>query len=121
MPQRLNVYYPSVMNSLKLSAESAPNELKLVYLFELLVAYLFCKNDSIPFLKVSDIQRAFPEYRQVIGILHNFRNAFVHSGFVTSYGAYLQLELHYKEQIEQLAHQFDVELNWNHTIYSKGV
>lgn len=120
MPQRLNVYYPSVMNSLKLSAESVPNELKLVYLFELIVAYLFCKKDSVSFLKASDIQRAFPEYRQVIGILHNFRNSFVHSGFVTSYGAYLQLELHYKEQIDMLAHQFDIELNWDHTLYSKG-
>lgn len=120
MPQRLNVYYPSVMNSLKRSAESAPNELKLVCLFELVIAYLFCKNATVSFLKVSDIQQAFPEYRQVIGILRNFRNDFVHSGFVTSYKAYLQLELNYKEQIEELARQFDIELNWNYTLYSKG-
>lgn len=118
--QRLDVYYSSVMNSLKLSAESASNELKLVYLYELLAASLFCKNTSISSLKVSDIQRAFPEYKQVIDILYNFRNAFVHSGFLTSYGEYLQLELHCKEQVESLAKQFDVELNWNYTIYSKG-
>lgn len=110
----------TVADTLKLSAKNAPNELKLVYLFELLIKAV---TDSVSIsdnVDVLEIQQAFPEYRQVIGILHNFRNSFVHSGFVTSYGAYLQLELHYKEQIEMLAHQFDIELNWDHTLYSKG-
>ena len=56
MPQRLNVDYPSVINSLKLSAETAPNELKLVYLFEIIVACLFNDDADTKFLKVADIQ-----------------------------------------------------------------
>lgn len=120
MPYRQDVYYPSVINTLKLSAENAPNELKLVWLFEILVAHVFNTNEDVDFMKTRNIGSYYPMYSVgVLNALGNYRNDFVHHGALGSYKAYLHLKCRCKEQIEALALEYDIELDWSKTIYSK--
>lgn len=122
MPHRQNVYYASVINTLKLSAENAPNELRLVWLFEILVANIFNTNAGVDFINTNNICRYYPTYSvSVVNALGDYRNDFVHHGALGSYKAYLHLKCQCKEQIEALALEYDIEIDWSNTIYSKGV
>lgn len=120
MPHRQHKDYYYIINTLKLSAESAPNELRLVWLFEILTANVFIILKEIDFIDINNIGAYYA--RPLFGLIRalgNFRNAFVHHGSLDAHKAYMYLEEHCKEQIEALALEYDIELDWSNTIYYK--
>lgn len=105
-----------------MSAESAPNELRLVWLFEILVANVFNLYADINFIKTPTVGKYYTQYDYgLLRALGNYRNDFVHYGTLSSRKTYVYLEECCKEQIEALALEYDIELDWNYTIYHKEV